>query len=88
MIPATHLTSATPVEAVRWAPDGRTLHFIESRKGVSNIRAYDFREGTVADVTHFTSGTIFDFAWSPDGKNLAAARGQSTSDIVLLSITK
>jgi Tol biopolymer transport system component len=75
-------------DEVRWSPDGRTLHFIESRKGVSNVRAYDFRKGTVTDITTFTSGTIFDFAWSPDGKNLAVAHGQTTSDIVLLSISK
>lgn len=72
----------------QWAPDGRTIHFTDSRNGVSNIRAYEFRKGTVTDVTKFTSGTIYNFAWSPDGKNLAVARGQTTSDIVLLTITK
>ncbi len=72
----------------QWAPDGKAIHFSESRKGVDNIRAYDYRTGKVTDVTKFTSGDIYNFAWSPDGKNLAVARGQSTSDIVLITISK
>jgi serine/threonine protein kinase/Tol biopolymer transport system component len=71
-----------------WAPDGRTIHFIDSRKGVSNIWSCDYRTGAFQQVTNFTSGRIFRFAWSPDGKTLALARGQTTSDIVLLTITK
>jgi Tol biopolymer transport system component len=73
---------------LQWAPDGRTIHFIDSRKGVSNIWSCDFRTGRVEQVTNFTSGRIYRFAWSPDGKTLALARGGSTSDIVLLTISQ
>ncbi len=72
----------------QWAPDGGAIHFSDSKNGVDNILSYDYRKGTVTPVTNFTSGDIYNFAWSPDGKNLAVARGQSTSDIVLLTISK
>jgi len=28
---------------------------------------------------------IFDFAWSPDGKQLALTRGSQSSDVILIS---
>jgi hypothetical protein len=40
-----------------------------------------------AQLTHFTTGNIFSFAWSPDGSELALSRGTVTSDVVLLSRT-
>jgi len=71
----------------RWAPDGQVIHFIDSRSGVSNIWSIDYRTGAVRQLTDFSSGEIFRFAWSPDGTNLALARGRSTTDIVLLNIS-
>jgi hypothetical protein len=34
---------------------------------------------------HLTSGQIFDFAWSRDGKQLLLAKGEETSDVLLIS---
>ena len=36
-------------------------------------------------VTNFTSGRIFDFSWSRDGKRLYLAKGEHTSDVILIS---
>ena len=33
----------------------------------------------------FTSGRIFGFSWSRDGKQLFVAKGSETSDVVLIS---
>jgi hypothetical protein len=41
--------------------------------------------GAPRQVTNFTSGLIFDFAWTRDGKDLLVARGELTSDVVLIS---
>jgi Tol biopolymer transport system component len=82
------LPGATDRPVFQWAPDGGAIHYQDSKRGVDNILAYDFRKGAVTPVTNFTSGNIYNFAWSPDGMNLAVARGQSTSDIVLLTISK
>jgi hypothetical protein len=35
-------------------------------------------------ITDFPSGLIFDFAWSNDGKELYVAKGERTSDVVLI----
>jgi hypothetical protein len=49
------------------------------------------RMGTTAQrrpappVTDFTSGQIFDFGWSRDGKQLLLAKGENTSDVLLIS---
>ena len=39
-------------------------------------------------VTNFTDGTIFNFAWSADGKELFVSRGDITSDVVLINNVK
>jgi hypothetical protein len=32
-----------------------------------------------------TSGRIFDFSWSRDSKNLFLAKGETTSDVILIN---
>lgn len=78
----------TASDDYRWSPDGKLIHYVDTRKGVSNVWFYDPMNGRTAPVTTFTSGRIFDFAWSPDKINLALARGQITSDIIILTISK
>jgi len=72
-------------EGLRWAPDGRGLDYILTRGGVSNIWRQSLAGGPPKQVTNFTSGLIFSFDWSRDGKQLAAARGSVSSDIILIS---
>jgi Tol biopolymer transport system component len=76
------LNVAIPV--LTWRPDGKVLNYIDTREGVSNIWEQDINGGPPRQFTHFTSGRIYSFAWSPDGKELAVARGDETSDVVLL----
>jgi len=70
---------------IRWAPDGRSLTYIDDLNGVSNIWSRPVSGGPPKQLTHFTSGQIFNFAWSRDGKQLALARGTETSDVVLIT---
>jgi hypothetical protein len=37
-----------------------------------------------AQVTQFATGRIFNFAYSPDGQQLALSRGSFDSDVVLI----
>jgi Tol biopolymer transport system component/DNA-binding winged helix-turn-helix (wHTH) protein len=76
----------TFVEAgIRWTPDGRALSFIDNRDGVSNVWLQPLDGSPPAQLTNFTSETIFRFAWSPDGKMIVAERGTETGDIVLIN---
>jgi eukaryotic-like serine/threonine-protein kinase len=71
-----------------WSPDGRAIDYSITRGGVSDIWRQPLSGGAPKQLTHFPSGLIYNFAWSTDGKFLAAARGNVTADIVLLSAAK
>ena len=73
------------VTIVRWAPDGKGVQFVMTRKGASNIWEQPIVGGDIRQVTNFTSGHIFGFNWSEDGKDLLVARGEMRSDVVLIS---
>jgi Tol biopolymer transport system component len=70
---------------IRWQPDGQGVAYIDTRNGVSNIWGQPTGGGAAKQLTDFNAGRIFRFAWSPDGKDLACARGSQISDVVLIS---
>jgi eukaryotic-like serine/threonine-protein kinase len=69
---------------VQWSPDGRYLSHITLEGGVSNVWKIDTADGIASPVTNFKVGRIFNFAFSPDGKRLALARGRVESDVLVL----
>jgi Tol biopolymer transport system component len=73
---------------VRWTPDGRAVAYIKTQGDVSNIWAQPLDGGKAVPLTNFKSELIFNFAWSNDGKQLALARGNETSDVVLIKDLK
>ena len=68
-----------------WTPDGTGLDYFLTNKGVGNIWRQPVPKGLPRQVTNFTSGQIFSFDWSSDGKRLYVARGSISSDIVLIN---
>ncbi len=70
---------------VRWTPDGRALTYTVNRGGVSNIWSQPLAGDPSKQLTDFKSDWIFSFDWSPDGKQLALARGVINNDVVLIS---
>jgi Tol biopolymer transport system component len=68
-----------------WSPDGRGLIYLDSPAGVGNLWLQPLAGGTPKQLTNFTSAQIYGFAWSPDGKQLAVARGTTSSDVVLIT---
>jgi eukaryotic-like serine/threonine-protein kinase len=69
----------------RWAQDGRGIDYNLTRGGVSNLWRQPLAGGPAKQITDFKSGRIFGFSWSRDGKQLALARGSTSSDIILIS---
>jgi len=69
----------------RWAPRGEAIEYVLTKDGVSNIWQQRLAGGPPKQVTHFDSGEIFDFEWSPDGRQLALTRGSESSDVILIS---
>ena len=91
IIPA---TGGTPVHlfplpedtnAFRWSPDGKGVQFVITRNGAANIWEQPLTGAARRQITNFTSGHIFDFDWSRDGKQLFLAKGEITSDVILIS---
>jgi serine/threonine protein kinase len=67
-----------------FAPDGKSLAYIVSDRGVDNIFVQPLDGSSGRQITNFASEHIAQFRWSPDGRTLAVARSHNTSDVVLL----
>jgi Tol biopolymer transport system component len=73
---------------LQWTPDGRAINYLVLDNGVSNIWRQPIDGGASAQVTNFTTDQIFNFAFSPDGSQLALSRGAFNSDVVLIENAK
>ena len=69
---------------INWSPDGKSLDYIETREGVSNLMRMPMDGGKARQLTDWKSDQIFWFAWSPDGKQLACVRGTNVKDLILM----
>ncbi|CAN5141344.1 hypothetical protein BH18ACI2_BH18ACI2_05380 [soil metagenome] len=71
--------------AVQWTSDGQAIDYVSLRDGVSNIWRQPLDGSPPFQVTNFTDRRIFNFASSPDGKQLALSRGTFNRDVVLIT---
>jgi Tol biopolymer transport system component/DNA-binding winged helix-turn-helix (wHTH) protein len=69
---------------LRWTPDGRAVTYVNSIQGVGNVWMQPLDGSQPRPVTHFDSGEIYRFAWSPHGAELVVERGKTLRDIVLM----
>ena len=72
-------------QAFRWTPDGTAVAYIDNSDGPGQIWALPRGGGPAKQLTNFTSGSLFWFDWSRDGKQLAVSRGIQLSDVVLIT---
>jgi Tol biopolymer transport system component len=75
-------------QEVKWAADGRSLLYVDTKDGLSNIWSQPLHGGPPKQLTNFRTDQIFAFDLSRDGKQLAIARGTSPSDVVLITKLK
>jgi DNA-binding winged helix-turn-helix (wHTH) protein/Tol biopolymer transport system component len=75
---------AAPSFGARWTPDGKSVTFIITEKGISNIWLSPVDGSESKPLTDFTIGSIYHFAFSTDGMRLFVARGQQIRDAVLI----
>jgi len=67
---ATQLTQSGHDSAPAWSPDGKTLAFISSRDGNSQVYLLSMEGGEAKKLTTLSTGADL-FRWSPDGKTIA-----------------
>lgn len=77
--------SAGVLQRPHWLPDGRSLAYIVTRDGISNIWSIPIDGGAPKQLTDFTSDQIAWFDLSGDGKPTLFSRGATTKDVVLIS---
>jgi Tol biopolymer transport system component len=70
---------------LRWSPDGKGVQYLMTRTGATNVWEQRLAGGEPWRITNFSSGRIFDFSWTRDGKQLLLARGETASDVVVIS---
>jgi Tol biopolymer transport system component len=68
----------------RWTPDGKSLVYIVRKKGLSNLWRQPMDGSPPSPLTDFTSGEIYNFAFSSDAKKLILARGYPTRNAMLM----
>ena len=67
-----------------WTPDGRGVTYGGPGGGAFQIFQYKLGDKAPKPIARFEDN-LFGFAWSPDGKRAALSRGQSLSDVVMIT---
>ncbi|HKD91783.1 MAG TPA: protein kinase, partial [Terriglobales bacterium] len=73
------------LQIARFTPDSKAIAFLLTRNRATNIWEQRLSGGEPAPLTKFTTGDMFTFAWSKDGKQLAFSRGQRKTDVIMMS---
>ena len=74
-------------QRVQWTSGGRSLTYIDTLDGTSNIWSYDLYSGSARQITDFKTEAIFAYAWSPD-KQLVYERGTKQTDVTSINYQK
>jgi dipeptidyl aminopeptidase/acylaminoacyl peptidase len=72
--PATQLTQSGHDSSPVWSPDGKTLAFLSSRGGDSQVYLLSLEGGEAHALTKLSTGADI-VKWSPDGKTIAFTSG-------------
>lgn len=70
---------------LQWSPEGRSLVYGMTIKGVSELWAQPVTGGAPKSIVNLGSERIAWFSYSRDGRRLAVARGKRSSDVLLVS---
>jgi Tol biopolymer transport system component len=68
-----------------WMPSGDGLIYIRELDGVGNLWSQSLAGGEPKPFTHFESGKIAEFDFSPDGRQLFFTRDEVSTDVVLIT---
>ncbi len=69
----------------QFSPDGQSLYYPVTAKGVSNMALQPIGAKTVTPVTNFNDLIIYSYDYDWKNKRLAAARGRNNTDVAMLT---
>lgn len=73
----------SPYGHIQWTPGGKSLTV--SSPSITKIWMQPLDGSPAKELIDFQSDSVWRFAWSPDGSQLAVARGSTISDVALIS---
>jgi hypothetical protein len=76
----------SPETWMEWSHDGKAVYFNTAEDDARNIWQQLVDGSKPVPITSFSSEQIFQFAWSPNGKNLACIRHTTTIDTLMLHV--
>lgn len=76
--------SPSLLPTLRWTADGKSIAYIDTVDGISNIYSQAFSGGEPKKLTDFSADRIFSFDFSGDGKSVVFARGVLRNNLVLI----
>jgi Tol biopolymer transport system component len=77
--------SGTVPSLIQWSTDGKSLLYTVNVNSVSNVWSQPLAGGEPVQITDFKDSLMTGFAYSKDGKQLAATRGALMRDAVLIT---
>ena len=73
-------------EKIRFSPDGKSIVYIVTKKGVGNLHAQPIDGSASRNLTKFNNNRLYSFDWSPDGRQFVCARGDLNGSVTLLTL--
>ncbi len=69
----------------RWSRDGSAIDYVSPVDHWAEIWELPLPFGPAKRITHFGSGIVWGFNWSPDYKRLLVVRTTNTGDVILMT---
>jgi eukaryotic-like serine/threonine-protein kinase len=73
-----------PMSPLRWTPDSRSVLYLKSQDGISNLWIQAIAGGPPRQLSHFRGSVIHGFDLSRDGRRLAIERVTESDHVVLI----
>jgi eukaryotic-like serine/threonine-protein kinase len=72
---------------LQFTPDSKAVAYTVDDQDVGNIWVQPLDGSKGRQITHFTSASVSEFSWSPNGKSLLVSRSERVSDVILIRDT-
>ena len=79
------MTFAFYYHSATWTPDGQGLVFPRTENNVINLWRQPINGGLPRVLTNFNSDSIYNYAYTRDGKSIIIARGKVVVNVALIT---